>query len=67
MNVKYQEPENINKKKVFLINRSRIEDRLDPGVYQESFRYVSNIYPNVKLSEIAYINPDTSFSQLTDD
>ena len=43
MNVKYQEPENINKKKVFLINRSRIEDRLDPGVYQESFRYVSNI------------------------
>lgn len=67
MNVKYQEPENINKKKVFLINRSRIEDRLDPSIYQESFRYVSNIYPNVKLSEIAYINPDTSFSQLTDD
>ena len=62
----YQGP-NYIKNNIFIVNRSEIEGRLDPGVYKEAFKYVSRIYPNVKLSEIAYINPITLFSNLDDE
>lgn len=63
----YTIPEDIDRNMIFVINRSDIKGRLDPGVYKESFKYVSLIYPNVKLSEIAYLNPETSFSNLCEE
>lgn len=62
----YQDPNYINNN-IFIVNRSKIEGRLDPCVYKKAFKYVSRIYPNVKLSEIAYINPITLFSHLDDE
>lgn len=63
----YTIPDNIDCNMMFVINRSDIKGRLDPGVYKESFKYISLIYPNVKLSDVAYINPETSFSDLCEE
>lgn len=52
---------------IFIVNRSKIEGRLDPSVYKEAFKYVSRTHPNVKLSEIVYINPVTSLSHLDEE
>ena len=59
--------QHISKDSVFVISRSEIEGRLDPSVYKTSFKYVSQLYPNVRLSEIAYINPTTSFSEFCEE
>lgn len=63
----YQVPQHIDKNKIFIVQRSEIEGRLDPSVYKPSFRYISKLYPNVKLSSIAYINPRTNFTAFSDD
>ncbi len=60
----YHIPQNIDKNKIFIVNWSEIEGRLDPNIYKDSFKLVSRIYPNVKLSDIVDINPNTSFSNL---
>jgi restriction endonuclease S subunit len=48
----------------FLINRSQLIGRFDAPIYRDAFSLKSNIYPIVKLSEIVYINPTTSFNKL---
>lgn len=53
----YKVPQHIDKNKIFIVNRSEIESRLDPSIYRCVFKFISNIYPNVRLSEVAYINP----------
>ena len=45
----------------FIINRSSLEGRLDPSVYKDGIKLVSEKYNNVKLSSCAWINPNTSF------
>ena len=45
----------------FIINRSSLEGRLDPSVYKDGIKLVSEKYDNVKLSSCAWINPNTSF------
>jgi len=59
----YQVPQNIDPYKIFLVNRSEIEGRLDPSIYRPQFKFISNIYRNVKLSEIAWIDPVCSFEK----
>ena len=63
----YELPENIDNNKIFIINRSDIEGRLDPSSYRKSFKFISNEYRNVKLSQIAYINPSVSLLKLQKD
>lgn len=59
----YQVPQDINGNKIFLVNRSEIQERLDPSIYRPQFKFVSSKYKNVKLSEIAWINPFCSFEK----
>ena len=49
------------KSRQFLVNRSVLEGRLDPSVYKDGIKLVSEKYDNVKLSNCAWINPNTSF------
>lgn len=49
------------KSRQFIINRSSLEGRLDPSVYKDGIKLVSEKYENVKLSSCAWINPNTSF------
>ncbi len=59
----YQVPQNIDSNKVFLINFSELEGRLDPSIYKPQFKFVSKKYRNVKLSEIAWIDPICNFGK----
>lgn len=56
----------IDPNKIFIINRSEIEGRWDPSVYKNIFVFTSKTYPEYKLSEVALINPNTSFRDLDD-
>lgn len=47
----------------FYISFSKLRERFDPSVYRARFEYISKIFPNVKLSEIAYIDPATYFDK----
>lgn len=58
------QPHNIDPNKVFFINHSQLEGRLDPSIYRPQFKFISNIYRNVKLSEIAWIDPACSFEKV---
>ena len=60
----YQVPQYINGNKIFLVNRSEIEGRLDPSVYKPHFKFVSKAFRNVKLSEIAWIDPSCMFKNI---
>jgi len=59
-----QHLQNIDPNKVFLVNRSEIEGRLDPSVYKPHFKFVSKAFRNVKLSEIAWIDPLCMFKDI---
>ena len=59
----YQVPEHIDPNKVFLVNLSQLEGRLDPSVYKPHFSFVSKKYKNAKLSEIAWIDPLCNFGE----
>lgn len=60
----YQVPQHIDPNKIFLVNRSEIEGRLDPSVYKPHFKFVSKAFRNVKLSEIAWIDPSCMFKNI---
>lgn len=49
------------KNRIFKVNRSELEERLDPTVYKDVIKLISNNYDNVKLSSVAYINPTGTF------
>ena len=55
--MQYQVPQNIDPNKLFIVNFSELEGRLDPSVYKPHFKFVSKRYNNVKLPEIAWIDP----------
>ena len=56
--------QNIDPDKNFLVKRSEIEGRLDPSVYKPHFKFVSKAFRNVKLSEIAWIDPSCIFKNI---
>lgn len=49
------------KNRIFKVNRSELEKRLDPTVYKDGIKLISNNYDNVKLSSVAYVNPTGTF------
>jgi len=49
------------KGRMFLVNRSELEERLDPTVYKDGVKLCSNNCDNVKLSSVAYVNPTGTF------
>ena len=49
------------KSRLFIVNRSELEERLDPTVYKDGIKLISNNYDNVKLSSVAYVNPTGTF------
>ncbi len=56
-----QQLQNIDPNKVFFVNFSELEGRLDPSIYRPQFKFISSKYRNVKLSEIAWIDPTCNF------
>ncbi len=60
----YQVPQYINGNKIFLVNRSEIKGRLDPSVFKPHFKFVSKAFRNVKLSEIAWIDPSCLYKDI---
>lgn len=60
----YQVPQHIDNDKIFIVNRSEIEGRLDPSVYKPHFKFVSKAFRNVKLSAIAWIDPSCMFKNI---
>lgn len=49
------------KSRMFIVNRSELEERLDPTVYKDGIKLISKNYNNVKLSSVAYVNPTGTF------
>ena len=63
----YKLSQHIDPNKIFIVNCSELEGRIDPSVYKKSFCFQSKVFRSYKLSEIAFINPDTSFDKLDKD
>jgi len=49
------------KNRIFKVNRSELEERLDPTVYKDGIKLNSSIFDNVKLSSVAFVNPTGTF------
>jgi hypothetical protein len=49
------------KSRLFIVNRSELEERLDPTVYKDGIKLISSKYDNIKLSSVASVNPTGSF------
>ena len=49
------------KNRIFKVNRSELEERLDPTVYKDGIKLSSSIFDNVKLSSVAFVNPTGTF------
>lgn len=49
------------KNRIFKVNRSELEERLDPTVYKDGVKLSSNNCDNVRLSSVAYVNPTGTF------
>lgn len=47
--------------RIFKVNRSELEERLDPTVYKDGVKLSSNNCDNVRLSSVAYVNPTGTF------
>jgi len=60
----YKLAETIDPNKIFLINRSELEGRLDSTSYKPSFYFSSSKYKMEKLKKVAYLNPKVSFDKL---
>lgn len=53
--------DHVDSDKVFLVNLSEIEGRIDPSPYKSAFSFESEVFPSFKLNKIAHINPTTTF------
>lgn len=49
------------KSRMFLVNRSELEERLDPTVYKDGTKLISSLFENVKLSHVAFVNPGGAY------
>ena len=47
--------------RIFLINRNELDERFDPTVYKDVIKLISPICDNVKLSNVAFINPGGAY------
>lgn len=55
------------KDRIFFLQRSKLEGRLDPTVYKDGVKLISPIWDNVKLSTVAYINPSGAYNGINAD
>lgn len=53
------------KSRIFLVNRSELEERLDPTVYKDGTKLISPLFENVKLSNVAFVNPSGAYKGKT--
>lgn len=53
----YQVPQHIDKNKIFIIQRSEIEGRLDPKMALYNRKVQSSLYPKVRLKDIIVCKP----------
>lgn len=49
------------KSRLFIVNRSELEERLAPTVYKDGIKFISSSYNNEKLSSVASVNPTGTF------
>ena len=49
------------KSRMFLVNRSELEERLDPTVYKDGTKLISSLFEKVKLSNVAFVNPGGAY------
>lgn len=49
------------KSRMFLVNRSELEERLDPTVYKDGTKLISTFFDNVRLSNVAFVNPGGAY------
>ena len=49
------------KSRMFIVNRSELEERLDPTVYKDGIKLISSKYDIVKLTSVASVNPTGPF------
>lgn len=49
------------KSRMFLVNRSELEERLDPTVYKDATKLIPSLFENVKLSHVAFVNPGGAY------
>lgn len=49
------------KSRMFLVNRSELDERLDPTVYKDGTKLISSLFENVKLSNVAFVNPGGAY------
>lgn len=49
------------KSRMFLVNRSELEERLDPTVYKDGTKLISSLFENVRLSTVAFVNPGGAY------
>ena len=54
----------IDPNKIFLVNRSELEGRIDSTSYKPSFNFSSKTFSTEKLAKVALINPKVSFGSL---
>ena len=50
------------KSRMFLVNRSKLERRFDPTVHKDEIKLISSKYENVRLSNVAFVNPNGVFN-----
>ena len=50
------------KSRMFLVNRSKLEGRFDPTVHKDEIKLISSKYENVRLSNVAFVNPNGVFN-----
>ena len=61
LGVSLPEIRNELKNRMFLLNRSELEGRFDPTVYKDGIKLISTKWDNVKLSKVAYVNPNGAY------
>lgn len=59
----YQVPQHIDKNKIFIVQRSEIEGRLDPKVALYNRKVQNSLYPKVKLKDVLVCKPQYGASE----
>lgn len=67
LGVSVPETDTTLRSRIFFVNKKNISSRLNPGLYKNSLRLISDRYDNIPLSYLAYINPTTIFHNATEE
>lgn len=53
--------------RMFIIHKNDIIGRYTPSIYKNAVSLRSELYDNIQLSHVAYINPNTKFPQISEE